>query len=464
MTLLRFSALSLLVSSTLLAQAPPVATKTFTPDVISVGGISRLQMTVTNPNAAAALTAIAFTDTFPAGLLTASPIGITAVCSPAAALSISPASSGEDHLNIGLNLPANGSCTFSLQVTSTTPGTVVNTVTPVDNVAGAGGTVSATLTVLDALPINATKSFGVVAIPIGGTTTLSFAIQNPNLFPLTGITFNDVLPAGLRVADPNGIAGTCAAVSTITAVPGTNAISLAGLTLTAGASCSFAVRVLGIAEGIQTNTTGQIASAEGVTGPGATASIFVGSAFQTNFAANLGAGETYINLTNTGFNGASLLGPGFGGPLGNICVNVYAFSPDEQMISCCSCLLTPNALANLGVNRDLTSKTLTGVIPTTVAVKLVTTLAGARGSGTSCANSAAVIGETIVTGGLGAWRATLHPGPAGLVPTETPFSPATLSFGELESLRGRCAAILGNGSGYGICRSCQAGALGADRM
>jgi len=48
--------------------------------------------------------------------------------------------------------------------------------------------------------------------------------------------------------------------------------------------------------------------------------------------------------------------------------------------------------------------------------------------------------------------------------TETAFSPATLSAGELASLGGRCASILGNGSGFGVCASCRAGALGASNQ
>src|SRR5215813_2484895 len=98
--------------------------------------------------------------------------------------------------------------------------------------------------------------------------------------------------------------------------------------------------------------------------------------FQVRYAANLNVGESWINISNSGANGAPLLGPGFGGAVGNICVNVYAFSPDEQLISCCSCLVTPGGLVNLGVNRDLTSRTLTGVIPTSAVVKLYATLAG----------------------------------------------------------------------------------------
>ena len=87
------------------------------------------------------------------------------------------------------------------------------------------------------------------------------------------------------------------------------------------------------------------------------------SPFQIRYAANLTSGDSVINITNTGANGASLNGPGFGGAAGNVCVNVYAFSPDEQLVSCCSCLITPNGLVSLSVNSDLISNTLTGVRP-----------------------------------------------------------------------------------------------------
>jgi len=201
----------------------------------------------------------------------------------------------------------------------------------------------------------------------------------------------------------------------------------------------------------------------------------VDTPFQVRYAANLNIGESYINITNSGANGAPLLGPGFGGASGNMCVNVYAFSPDEQEVSCCSCLVTPNALVNLGVARDLTSNTLTQVVTNSVVIKLVGTLAGPTGTATgptACNNSAALAGSATfpIVSGMLAWGTTVHNGPPGVpgyTVTETPFSPATLSQGtgsELASIVGRCASIIGNGTGHGICGSCKSGGLGATKL
>lgn len=169
------------------------------------------------------------------------------------------------------------------------------------------------------------------------------------------------------------------------------------------------------------------------------------NSFLVRYAANLDKGDSLVNVTNSGLNGAPLLGPGFGAAVGNLCVNVYTFSPDEQLISCCSCLVTPNGLASFSVRNDLLNTTLTGVIPTSTTIKLVASLPGTGA----------------LAGGVLAWGTTLHgPGPT-LSLTEAPFIPATLSAQELASITGRCASILGNGSGFGVCRSCRAGAQSA---
>jgi hypothetical protein len=188
------------------------------------------------------------------------------------------------------------------------------------------------------------------------------------------------------------------------------------------------------------------------------------SPFQIKYASNLTAGDSVINISNSGANGAQLNGPGIGPASGNICVNVYAFAPDEQEIACCSCLVTPNGLVSLSVVNSLTSNTLTGVRPSSVVVKLISTLAGGNGTGTSCTNSAATEG-TLATGLL-AWGTTIHPAATtgAFATTETAFTPATLSAAEYASVTGRCTAIIGNGSTFGICKSCQAGGLGAEKL
>src|SRR5437868_13832933 len=124
-------------------------------------------------------------------------------------------------------------------------------------------------------------------------------------------------------------------------------------------------------------------------------------AFQGRYFANLNVADSDIDITNMGTRNGN-------DPAGNICANVYTFSPDEQLISCCSCLVTPDGLVNLGVTRDLTSNTLTGVIPTSVVVKLLAT-APAATTPTSCSNSAARMG--VLAPGMRAWGTTVHAAP-----------------------------------------------------
>lgn len=207
----------------------------------------------------------------------------------------------------------------------------------------------------------------------------------------------------------------------------------------------------------------------------AAAVIIVSAAFgqdprvlQSDLRSNCLTENCKVDIVNTGENGAPLNGPGFGTPAGNICVNVYAFSPDEQLVSCCSCLITPNGLASLSVADDLVSNTLTGIRPSSVVLHLINTGAGANFTGTSCTNSAALAGTTAfpLAGGVLAWRTSIHAGPApgATSLTETPFLTATPNANELASVTSRCAAIIGNGSTFGICRSCRAGGLGAVRQ
>lgn len=189
--------------------------------------------------------------------------------------------------------------------------------------------------------------------------------------------------------------------------------------------------------------------------------VTVDSPFQVRYASNLNIGDSVINITNSGARGAALQSGTTTSITGSICVNVYAFSPDEQMISCCSCPVTPNGLVSLSARNDLISNTLTPAVPTSIVVKLYASVPAAGATG--CATSAASPGAP--TSGMLAWGTTIHAAPGGgNQVTETAFSPASLSGGELSRLTNLCTFINATGSGFGICRSCRLGGLGANKL
>ena len=184
--------------------------------------------------------------------------------------------------------------------------------------------------------------------------------------------------------------------------------------------------------------------------------ITTDSPFQVRYAANLNFGDAVINITNSGALGAGLQSGTSASITGSLCANVYAFSPDEQMISCCTCPVTPNGLVSLSAQQDLISNTLTPAVPTSIVVKLLASVP----VGGSC-NAAA---PGALASGMVAWGSGLKPAPGGTwAVTETQFAPATLSAGEYNRLTQLCTFIQANGSGFGICKSCRLGGWGAGR-
>jgi hypothetical protein len=180
--------------------------------------------------------------------------------------------------------------------------------------------------------------------------------------------------------------------------------------------------------------------------PGALFAQAPADAFQVRYASNLNVGESYINITNAG----SIDG---NDPAGRICVNVYAYNPDEEPASCCTCLVTPNGLRSLRVNADLNTNTLiAGEHFDSLVIKLYASVPVNGGCNAAAPGAAAP--------GMRAWGTTLHRvGTDGFALTETAFSPATLSAGELGKLTSVCAFTQQYASGHGICGSCALGGL-----
>src|SRR5208283_5750317 len=176
-------------------------------------------------------------------------------------------------------------------------------------------------------------------------------------------------------------------------------------------------------------------------------------AFQISYASNLNIGDSYVNITNAGtVNGAD--------PAGEICANVYTFDPAEELISCCTCLVTPNGLNSLSDQTDLISNTLTPGVPTSIVIKLVATTP--VGGVCNAGNGGIAFPSTQLAPGLRAWGTTLHANPnGGYSVTENVFQLATLSATEDLKVTSYCNFIQADGSGFGICKSCNTGGLGA---
>jgi len=186
-------------------------------------------------------------------------------------------------------------------------------------------------------------------------------------------------------------------------------------------------------------------------------------AFQITYASNLNVGDSYLNFTNSGATTTSSCdsdgtfcgnAPGIGVSQ-NLCINLYTFDPQEELISCCTCSVTPNGLVSLSVVKSLISNPLTPAIPTAVVVKAVASISG------TC--NASQIG--VPAHGLLAWATTLHQNTSTATPTysvtETPFSQAALSDAELDHITSFCGFIQADGSKFGICGGCPSNGLGA---
>jgi hypothetical protein len=120
------------------------------------------------------------------------------------------------------------------------------------------------------------KDFAPDTILAGGTSTLSFAIDNSaNVADATALDFTDNLPAGVLLT-ASAPAVTCAG-GTLTAVAGTGIVTYTGGTASSLSSCIVSVEVTSSTPGTHVNITGDLTSSFGSSGT-ATDTLSVGSA------------------------------------------------------------------------------------------------------------------------------------------------------------------------------------------
>jgi uncharacterized repeat protein (TIGR01451 family) len=195
--------------ATLVVSAPLNITgsKAFVPtNVHGNGPISRLTITLTNPNAIA-LTNAAITDSLPANVTVGGGGGAGANpatnCVGGTATASAAATSPATIALTGGTIPANGSCTLAVDVVARNPNALVNGNQTNTIAAGALTTTQGVTSPAISANINVqtggsvAKAFAPTPIAPNGASTLTVTVTNFNSTALTPITFTDTFPAAI---------------------------------------------------------------------------------------------------------------------------------------------------------------------------------------------------------------------------------------------------------------------------
>ena len=257
-------------------RSPFIVTKSFAPTSINANGVSVLQVVVSNPNTIP-VTGVSVSDNYPAGLENAPTPATNSSCGGSF---VATAGAGFFTFSGG-SIPASGSCTLQVSVTSNSAAAYLNTiaiggVTSTENIRNI---VAASATLLGRPTI--AKSFAPIAVQQNTNSTLTIAITNPNSAQtLSNVAFSDTFPTNLVAA---GGAVTVTGGASCTGFPATilaNAVSLSvsGAGVGAGVTCSLAFSVRSAVAGPYPNTTTGATSTETPTigNPSNTATLGVG--------------------------------------------------------------------------------------------------------------------------------------------------------------------------------------------
>jgi len=369
-------------TATLTVASPATIAKSFSPTNIALGGNSTLSFTITNPNAGLSLTGLAFSDALPSGLQVASTPTATNTCG-----GTFTATSGATSVSLSGGTVASGSsCGLSVNITGTTAGVKNNTASAVTSNEGGTGATSNTATLTVVSPPTISKAFGAASIPLNGTTSLTFTINNPNATSaLSGVGFSDSLPAGFVVASPSGLSSTCGGTTSAAGA----SISLSGGSVAAASSCALSINVTGTSVGIKNNTTGPVTSHEGgtgttsntatltVVGPPTISKAFAASTLQLTFSTNLS-----FTVTNPAGNSAALTGIAF---TDNLPAGLAVSNPSVVTGSCGGGAITAPANSS---SITLSGATLAVGSACTFSVSVTGTADGAQVNTTGAVTSA----------------------------------------------------------------------------
>ena len=248
---------------------PAQMNKSFLPISIIPGEISTLEIEIFNPNLYE-LTDMSWVDDLVSvqpGIYIAADPNITNTCGG----TLTAAPGGTTISLTGGTIEAatqleNGSCRVRVDVSSITPGNLLNRI-PVGALTATGEegvTVSNTSPVEETLNVTAVqapsivKNFAPNTIWLGQTSVLTINIKNNDLkVALTEASLTDTLPAGVELADPLSVTLTNCGSATYTASAGGDTVTLDNATIAPNTTCRIQANVTSFLDDEYTNTIPQ---------------------------------------------------------------------------------------------------------------------------------------------------------------------------------------------------------------
>lgn len=182
---------------TIVEVSPPSMSKTFNPNTIYIGDVSRMTIRINNNDRNASLTNVSFNDNLPPGLILATPALLsTSGCGVGAVIT---AADGGTLLSLsGGTITPSVDCVISVNVTGDS-GIYTNSIPagpahPNSLKTQQGVTNNTDVEAdLNIQPANVTKAFSPAAIDAGDTATLTITLQNPTNASYTGVSLIDSL-------------------------------------------------------------------------------------------------------------------------------------------------------------------------------------------------------------------------------------------------------------------------------
>lgn len=295
-------------ASATLSIGKPSISKAFAPASIVSGATSTITFVLQNVTTVP-LSNVSFSDPL-VNMLVATPNGASGNCGGGTFTAVA----GSNSISLtGGALAASGSCTLSVNVTSSAPGVRPNTTTGVSSTqSGSAGNPSNTAQLTVIAPPVLTKSFAMPSVRSNTPVQMTLTVSNPNTTTtITNVAFTDgvspAYPSGMTNASSANASLSCTVGSSATLTGGADSGSNVGLssgTLAPGGSCSITIDVQSSSTGTKANTTSGVTTANAGSGAAVTTNLIVANslgatkAFTTPIAYNTSSTMT-ITLTES---------------------------------------------------------------------------------------------------------------------------------------------------------------------